>query len=507
MNRNLTLLSILLVSATLVGCNCNDDQSTVRAPSSQSPSNTATATATATAEAVADTSLFSTEDFDLPYIIDLIQQDVTTDDIIRIVNDPEYAITNVDVLPCTSNADGSRTCGDGNLDFILAVETQGSNSFTFDFQAYATAPENPDAEESTNVASVTITQDTATGTASVEAQYPQYASGYQDSYYRQDGLSLGEAYLLATLLSPRYRPYGYSYGIYGGYYHPRPAYVGSMGFRSHSRQTASSTRSSATTRTTRSVTPQRRPDTATASTRATQSQSRLASTRTTSRSGTLSGASGTGRSHTATTNAQRSQGGSAFGGTNANRTGTNAALTQEAARQNRPSASQAAGNSNRTTTPRTNRPSTANSNSNRSNRSARPSSSSRRRSTSFGGIRSSSSSRRRSLAEYKTDIVYLGSDMGTYVDALMSMDLSTWAYIDDPSTTYLGVIIDDVLTQSPELDGVVVHGDTIDLYGMASLNVAANQTQQDEIDALTTRMLQMEQAMRDGTFCDASGAR
>jgi len=84
---------------------------------------------------------------------------------------------------------------------------------------------------------------------------------------------------------------------------------------------------------------------------------------------------------------------------------------------------------------------------------------------------------------YKTNIEYLSAeDLTRLHDALLKFHLASYQYAIPGASpaSHLGFIIDDV-TPSPS---VAEGGDTVDLYGYASMAVAAVQTQAREIAAL-----------------------
>jgi hypothetical protein len=87
-----------------------------------------------------------------------------------------------------------------------------------------------------------------------------------------------------------------------------------------------------------------------------------------------------------------------------------------------------------------------------------------------------------SRREYKKNIAYLTEkDVRRLHDELMQFRLASYEYRDVPEDrTHLGFIIDDVWP-SPSVDGT---GDHVDLYGYASMAVAALQMQAREIDTL-----------------------
>jgi len=84
---------------------------------------------------------------------------------------------------------------------------------------------------------------------------------------------------------------------------------------------------------------------------------------------------------------------------------------------------------------------------------------------------------------YKTNIEYLSAeDLGRLHDALLKFRLASYQYAIPGASpaSHLGFIIDDVAPSPSVAEG----GDTVDLYGYASMAVAAVQTQAREIAAL-----------------------
>lgn len=88
-----------------------------------------------------------------------------------------------------------------------------------------------------------------------------------------------------------------------------------------------------------------------------------------------------------------------------------------------------------------------------------------------------------SLAAYKTDLQYLDHDgLDAAADRALRTRLATWRYRWDPAAArpHLGFVIDD----DPTSPAVAEDGRHVDVYGYASLALAAVQRQQAEIDAL-----------------------
>jgi hypothetical protein len=87
-----------------------------------------------------------------------------------------------------------------------------------------------------------------------------------------------------------------------------------------------------------------------------------------------------------------------------------------------------------------------------------------------------------SRARFKQDIAYLGPvELKRYSDQLLDIPLATYRYKDDPSSRQqLGFIIEDV---EPSLS-VDAQRDRVDLYGYASMAVAALKVQAQELQAL-----------------------
>lgn len=84
---------------------------------------------------------------------------------------------------------------------------------------------------------------------------------------------------------------------------------------------------------------------------------------------------------------------------------------------------------------------------------------------------------------YKRNVQYLDdADVKRLHDALLAFRLASWQYAlpGAPPATHLGFIIDDV-EPSPS---IAENGKSVDLYGYASMAVAAVQTQAREIDEL-----------------------
>ncbi len=100
-----------------------------------------------------------------------------------------------------------------------------------------------------------------------------------------------------------------------------------------------------------------------------------------------------------------------------------------------------------------------------------------------------------SRREYKRDISYLQSgDLDRVRDQLLAVRLATYRYKTDVTATpdHLGFIIDD-MGQSP---AIAPDGTHVDLYGYASMAVAAIQAQQKEIAELRAKMTALEGKLR-----------
>ena len=95
-----------------------------------------------------------------------------------------------------------------------------------------------------------------------------------------------------------------------------------------------------------------------------------------------------------------------------------------------------------------------------------------------------------SVKSTKTDIAYLGpEDLSAARDALLGVRLAQWRYTwDPPQTQRLGFLIDD----GPASVAVQPDGQHVDVYGYASLAVAAAQAQQVELDRQAARLAAQE---------------
>ena len=101
-----------------------------------------------------------------------------------------------------------------------------------------------------------------------------------------------------------------------------------------------------------------------------------------------------------------------------------------------------------------------------------------------------------SRRRYKTNIQYLSAqDVKRLHDALLTFRLASYQYNlpGTPADPHLGFIIDDV-APSPS---VAPNGDTVDLYGYASMAVAAVQEQAREIDQLTRQVASLRQELKE----------
>jgi hypothetical protein len=100
-----------------------------------------------------------------------------------------------------------------------------------------------------------------------------------------------------------------------------------------------------------------------------------------------------------------------------------------------------------------------------------------------------------SLAAYKKDIRYLDEDglQGEH-DALLALRLARWRYRWEPSDTRprLGFVIDDAGPAAC----VAANGERVDLYGYASMAVAAVQVQAREIAQLRREMAALRAELR-----------
>lgn len=98
-----------------------------------------------------------------------------------------------------------------------------------------------------------------------------------------------------------------------------------------------------------------------------------------------------------------------------------------------------------------------------------------------------------SRAVHKTDIEYLDGDaLGRVADRALAVRLATWRYTWDDADRrpHLGFVIDD----DPTSPAVSEDGEHVDLYGYASLALAAVQRQQAEIDALRAQLEEVRAA-------------
>ena len=98
-----------------------------------------------------------------------------------------------------------------------------------------------------------------------------------------------------------------------------------------------------------------------------------------------------------------------------------------------------------------------------------------------------------SIKSTKTDIAYLGPDeLKAARDALLDVRLARWRYNwDPPQTQRLGFLIDD----GPAPVAVQPDGQHVDVYGYASLAVAAAQAQQAELDRQAARLAAQDAAL------------
>jgi hypothetical protein len=98
-----------------------------------------------------------------------------------------------------------------------------------------------------------------------------------------------------------------------------------------------------------------------------------------------------------------------------------------------------------------------------------------------------------SRRKYKTDIHYLdAAERARVREQLLAIPLATWRYKDAPERARLGFILEDV-EPSPGVDGA---RDQVDLYGYASMAVAALQEQARQIDELKREVAQLKRRLR-----------
>ena len=101
-----------------------------------------------------------------------------------------------------------------------------------------------------------------------------------------------------------------------------------------------------------------------------------------------------------------------------------------------------------------------------------------------------------SLAAYKTEIRYLDDTaLRATADEALRLRLATWRYRSEAVGTrpHLGFVIDD----RPASPAVATDGRKVDLYGYASLALAAVQVQQAEIAALRAEVEALRTACED----------
>ncbi len=97
-----------------------------------------------------------------------------------------------------------------------------------------------------------------------------------------------------------------------------------------------------------------------------------------------------------------------------------------------------------------------------------------------------------SRRRYKQNIRYLGADdLQRLHEKLMRHRLATYEYTSDPSRSHLGFVIEDV---EPSFS-VDAERDMVDLYGYASMAVAALQAQQREIEQLKRELAALRRQM------------
>lgn len=253
-----------LISLALLLCGCPDSHRGMAPP---------------TRPGVSATADVSAEDFDLGLLASLLNENKISGGVQGIedyINNPSNGINYVDLDK------------DNKIDFVGVFEVRGDAvdgagaSTTLDFRAYKSSKPN---EEPIAIANVNIKA--AGQTVQIEAGYPSYVGGASSHYYapapyHSHGLSLGEAYLLAHLISPGYR----SHPMYVSRFH-MPLYRSSYSWHARpSPMVRTQTRTTVRTRT--SVSPTRkaaRPTSFKSSNYAQKNASRYRSKGTTNRSG------------------------------------------------------------------------------------------------------------------------------------------------------------------------------------------------------------------------------
>lgn len=96
-----------------------------------------------------------------------------------------------------------------------------------------------------------------------------------------------------------------------------------------------------------------------------------------------------------------------------------------------------------------------------------------------------------SRMRFKQDIRYLSdADRSAYSDQLLSLPLATFRYRGGDSRLRLGFMIDGHESLA------CVDGDTVDLYGYASMAVAALQSQEQEIAQLRRELRQLRRELK-----------
>jgi hypothetical protein len=112
-----------------------------------------------------------------------------------------------------------------------------------------------------------------------------------------------------------------------------------------------------------------------------------------------------------------------------------------------------------------------------------------------------------SRKRHKRDVHYLdAAEVEAVRRDVAAMPLATWRYLDAPpaSRPRLGFLIDD----RPELPAVALDGEHVDLYGLASMAIAAVQAQERELAALRARTSALEaelKALRDAQPMSSTG--
>ena len=112
-----------------------------------------------------------------------------------------------------------------------------------------------------------------------------------------------------------------------------------------------------------------------------------------------------------------------------------------------------------------------------------------------------------SLRAAKRNITYLTvAELEQFHAALLAIPLARWNYVEDPKArpTRLGFVLEDV-EAGAAMPAVDVDRGTVDLYGYASVAVAAVQVQARQIEALRAELAELRSAVATWTTCTPEG--